>query len=103
VRVDPVQRGVEIGRDLVEVAGREPALDPARIDENLEFFKREVVPQIKASPGFRALRNMMDRQTGEGMVGTSWDDEASMRAAAEEAKTRREEQRKAAPELGAAF
>jgi heme-degrading monooxygenase HmoA len=67
------------------------SMDPARIDENLEFFKREVVPEIKASPGFRALRNMMDRQTGEGMVGTSWDDEESMRAAAAEAKTRREE------------
>jgi heme-degrading monooxygenase HmoA len=67
------------------------SMDPARIDENVEFFKREIVPQIKASPGFRALRNMMNRQSGEGMVGTIWDDQQTMQAAAAEAIARREE------------
>jgi heme-degrading monooxygenase HmoA len=67
------------------------SMDPARIDGNVEFFKREVVPQIKASPGFRALRNMMNRQTGEGMVGTIWDDQQTMQAAAADALARREE------------
>jgi heme-degrading monooxygenase HmoA len=67
------------------------SMDPARIDGNVEFFKREVVPQIKASPGFRALRNMMNRQTGEGMVGTIWDDQQTMQAAATDALARREE------------
>ena len=67
------------------------SMDPAKIDENLEAFKREVVPQIKAAPGFRSLRNMMNRQTGEGIAGTIWDDEQSMRAAAEAAMARRPE------------
>ncbi|HEV7536158.1 MAG TPA: hypothetical protein VGP90_11020 [Acidimicrobiia bacterium] len=67
------------------------SMDPARIDENLAFFKQEVAPQIKASPGFRALRNMMNRQTGEGMVGTIWDDEPTMQAAAAAGVARREE------------
>jgi heme-degrading monooxygenase HmoA len=65
------------------------SMDPAAIDDNIEFFKREVAPQIKAAPGFRALRNMINRQSGDGMVGSAWDDEESMRAAAAEAQARR--------------
>jgi heme-degrading monooxygenase HmoA len=66
-------------------------VDPAKIDETLEFFEREVAPQIAAAPGFRTLRNMINPQTGEGIVGTVWDDEQSMQAAAEAAKARRAE------------
>ncbi|HEV8623187.1 MAG TPA: hypothetical protein VG034_01905 [Acidimicrobiia bacterium] len=67
------------------------SMDPAKVDQNLERFKQEVVPQIKAAPGFRSLRNMFNPQTGEGMVGTIWDDEQSMQAAAEAAMARRPE------------
>ena len=66
-------------------------MDPGRVDDNVAYFKAEVLPLIKASPGFRALRNMIDPHTGEGMVGTVWDDEATMRAAAEVAMARRGE------------
>src|SRR5260370_12426393 len=45
------------------------SMDPAKIDENIEFFKKEIAPQIKAAPGYRALRNMINRQTGEGIAG----------------------------------
>lgn len=65
------------------------SMDPASVDENLEFFKREVVPQITGAPGFRTLRNMINAQTGEGMVGTVWDDRQAMEAAAEMAMARR--------------
>ena len=67
------------------------SMDPGKIDEILEAFKSEVLPQIKAAPGFRTLRNMLNRQTGEGIVGTVWDDEKSMQAAAEQAMARRPE------------
>jgi heme-degrading monooxygenase HmoA len=67
------------------------SMDPAKVDEILEGFKAEVVPQIKSAPGFRSLRNMMNPQTGEGMVGTVWDDEQSMQAASEMAMARRPE------------
>jgi heme-degrading monooxygenase HmoA len=67
------------------------SMDPATIDQNIEFFKREIAPLIKAGPGFQALRNMINRQTGEGMVGTAWADEKAMRAAAEAALARRVE------------
>lgn len=65
------------------------SMDPAKVDENIEFFKREVAPDIAANPGFRALRNMINARTGEGLVGTVWDDEQSMQAAAAAAMTRR--------------
>ena len=66
------------------------SMDPAKVDENLEAFKQEVLPQIKAAPGFRTLRNMMNAQ-GEGIVGSIWDDEQSMQAASERAMARRSE------------
>jgi len=67
------------------------SMDPAKVDENLEHFKREVLPQIKKAPGFRTLRNMINPETGQGLVGTIWDDEETMRAAAEAAMARRPE------------
>jgi hypothetical protein len=67
------------------------SMDPAKIDENLEFFKREVLPRITASPGFQAVRNMTNRETGHGLVGTAWVDRKAMEAAAAEAIARRPE------------
>jgi heme-degrading monooxygenase HmoA len=70
---------------------RRNSMDPALIDENLDYFRREVLPQMKSNPGFRALRSMVNRQTGEGMVGTVWADEATMDAAAAAAEARRQQ------------
>ena len=66
-------------------------MDPSKIDENLAFFKSEIAPRIAAAPGFRALRNMMDRKTGRGVVGSAWADEDAMKNAAEQAQARRPE------------
>ena len=41
------------------------SMEPAKIDANLEFFKNEVLPRIKANDGFQALRNMISRESGE--------------------------------------
>jgi len=68
------------------------SMDPAKIDDNLGFFRRVVLPEIKANPGFCAVRAMVNRQTGAGMVGTVWADTASMDAAAEAAEVRRQQQ-----------
>jgi len=67
---------------------RRISMDPAKIDENVDFFRETVLPQIKASPGFVAVRNMINRSTGDGLVGTVWADAASMDAAAEAARQR---------------
>ena len=69
------------------------SMDPAKIDENLGFFKSEVVPRISAAPGFLALRNMLDRKTGRGLVGSAWADQDAMKQAAAQAEARRDEGR----------
>jgi heme-degrading monooxygenase HmoA len=67
------------------------SMDPSKIDENVKFFKEEIAPQIKAAPGFCALRNMVNRSTGEGLVGTVWVDKSAMDKQAEgAARSRRE-------------
>jgi heme-degrading monooxygenase HmoA len=58
------------------------SMDPAAIDGNVAFFKSEVVPQIQSQPGFCALRNMIDRQSGRGVSGTVWENRKAMEAAA---------------------
>jgi heme-degrading monooxygenase HmoA len=72
------------------------SMDPALIDDHLAFFKSDVAPVLKATPGFLALRNMVNRSTGEGSVGSVWEDEASMRAS----ETTAEERRQRAAERG---
>jgi heme-degrading monooxygenase HmoA len=68
---------------------RQVKMDPARVDENLEFFKQSVLPDIKATPGFLSVRQLINRQTGEGVVGTVWADEPSLRTAIQKAEQRR--------------
>lgn len=53
-------------------------MDPARVDDNLVFFRQNVAPEIKSAPGFLGLRQLIDRSTGEGRVGTLWVDRESM-------------------------
>ena len=65
-------------------------LDPAKVDEHVAFFRSDVLPEIKAAPGFVAVRNFIDRKTGNGSVGTIFTDENSMRAAEANAEARRQ-------------
>jgi heme-degrading monooxygenase HmoA len=66
-------------------------MDPGKVDENIEFFKSTVAPDISSAPGFLALRNMVNRQTGEGIVGTVWESPEARDAAVEMAMARRGE------------
>lgn len=70
---------------------RRLSMDPAMVEEHLDFFRREVLPQMKASPGFCAVRNMINRQTGEGVVGSVWTDRAAMDTWAEAGDARRQQ------------
>jgi len=67
------------------------SMDPAKVDEILGVFKSQVLPEIKATAGFLAVRSMINPATGEGLVGTVWEDEASLRAASDAAMARRAE------------
>ena len=75
-------------------------MDPAKVDENVEFFKANVLPDIKSTPGFRAVRNMINRSTGEGMVGIVLADDASVQEATARAVKRRERAAQQGVELG---
>jgi len=70
---------------------RRLSMDPAMLEEHLDFFRGEVLPQMKASPGFCAVRNMTNRQAGEAIVGSVWTDQASMDTWAEAAEARRQQ------------
>ena len=56
------------------------SMDPASVDANLEFFKTNVLPGTQQAPGYRALRNMVDRQTGEAVVGIVFSDRGAAEA-----------------------
>jgi quinol monooxygenase YgiN len=68
---------------------RHVKIDPARIEENLEFFRRTVVPEMKARPGFLAVRHLIDRSTGQARVGSVWADEDSLSASLAQSEQRR--------------
>ena len=65
--------------------------DPAAVDDVAAYFTADVVPRIEAMAGFRGLRMMVNRDTGAGMVGTSWDDDPAMRQADGQLRSLREE------------
>lgn len=68
---------------------RHVKVDPARIEENLEFFRRTVVPEMRARPGFLAVRQLIDRSTGHGRAGSVWADEDSLSASLAQSGQRR--------------
>ena len=70
---------------------RRISMNPVKIEENLGFFRQEVLPLMKAQPGFCAARNMINRQTGEGVVGSVWADRAALDAWLEAAEARRQQ------------
>src|SRR5580704_16218290 len=85
------QLAVENFEEVASVVSRPPApgchlivgrvsMDPASVDDNVTFFKTEAAPQISAQPGFCALRNMIDRATGRGIVGTVWESREALDA-----------------------
>lgn len=79
---------------------RRTSMDPARIDENVDFFRTVVVPELRATPGFQAVRNMINRQDGSGLVGTVWADEDALQAGDAAGAARRQ---RAAAERGVTF
>lgn len=55
-------------------------MDPARIDANIASLKSNILPLMRAKPGYLGLFNMMNRQTGQGVVSHAWADQQSMEA-----------------------
>ncbi|HZT67123.1 MAG TPA: hypothetical protein VFA11_15145 [Acidimicrobiales bacterium] len=76
------------------------SMDPSKVDDNIAFFQSTVAPEIKATPGFRALRLLINRQSGRGVVGTVWANEDSRRQALEAGKARQARARERGVEFG---
>jgi heme-degrading monooxygenase HmoA len=79
---------------------RRVRMDPARVEENVEFFLRVAVPELRSQPGLQAVRNLLDRQSGAGMVGTVWANAAAMEAGDAAGEARRQ---RATAERGVTF
>jgi hypothetical protein len=66
------------------------SLLPSTVDEIVIFFKKDIVPQTKTAPGFCALWNIVNRSTGDGYVGTIWENPAAMESQREASQARRD-------------
>ncbi|HLX89273.1 MAG TPA: hypothetical protein VKR22_12560 [Acidimicrobiales bacterium] len=75
------------------------SMEPSKVEENVAFFKSDVLPVIKSQPGFCALRNMIDRVTGQGLVGSVWETQEAIDAFA----ATQPERRKIAESRGVSF
>ncbi len=60
-------------------------MDPSKADEQIAYFKAEVLPRMQAAPGFRACRNMLERAAGRGNVGVIFSDKDLLDAQLEHA------------------
>ena len=65
------------------------SMDPSKVDENTEFFKSTVLPQFRSSEGYLALRNVINRESGRGAVGSLWETDEALEAAIARAEERR--------------
>jgi len=43
--------------------------DPSKVEEDIEFFRAHVLGSIQALPGVAVVRSMMNRQTGDALLG----------------------------------
>jgi len=56
---------------------RRISMAPPTIDENLAYFRDQILPEVKSYAGFCGMRYMINRQTGLGMVDMVWTDAAA--------------------------
>lgn len=83
-------RSVRVFEHAVRAIGEEPprpgcflfglpfTIDPDAMDDDIAYFRTQVLPAIAALPGFRAARYMVNRTSGEGIAVSAWDAETSM-------------------------
>jgi heme-degrading monooxygenase HmoA len=52
--------------------------DPAKADQNIEFFKTSVLPSLEDLEGFCSASLLMDRSTGRGVASVTFDSREAM-------------------------
>lgn len=55
-------------------------LEAGRIDELISFFRSEILPGIMSNSDVRAVRNLINRETGEGRISVVFSDAAALQA-----------------------
>ncbi len=53
-------------------------MDPADVDDNVVFFRNEILPLITSQAGFCGLELMVDRRAGRGIVGSAWENRQAL-------------------------
>ena len=57
---------------------------PGNIDAGIAFIKSEAMPMLAKVEGCRGLSMLVDRETGNCIATSSWENEAAMRASDEQ-------------------
>lgn len=55
-------------------------VEPARVDELITRIREEAVPQVKGADGLCSFQLLLDRDTGSGMIVSSWEESADTEA-----------------------
>jgi heme-degrading monooxygenase HmoA len=53
-------------------------LDPERVDETVEQFREQALPQLQQQQGFHGITVGVNRRTGQALAITLWETEADM-------------------------
>lgn len=56
------------------------SMDPAEVDDIIDFFKTDVLPVFTSQQGFCGVHNMVDRSTGKAVVGSAWENHEALDA-----------------------
>jgi hypothetical protein len=56
------------------------AADPVKVEDGIAFVRERVLPLVDSLPGSRGLGMWVNRETGDVVVNTVWDDRAAMEA-----------------------
>jgi heme-degrading monooxygenase HmoA len=61
-----------------------------KLDELVELFEQELLPNFEAQPGFKGVTFLVDRENGRALGTTFWESEADLRASEEMAHQQRQ-------------
>jgi heme-degrading monooxygenase HmoA len=53
-------------------------LDPERVEETVDQFREQALPQLQQQPGFRGITVGVNRKTGQAVAISVWETEADM-------------------------
>lgn len=60
-------------------------VDPDLVDEQIETFRTDVLPQVEELPGFCSVSLLTDRRTGQGVLATTYESPEAMATSREAA------------------